>query len=55
MKKIIINTLFLISAGYFITSCQKDYGNLNSPTVESFLSNASASDLNILFPGLRPE
>ncbi len=51
MKKIIINSLLIISAGTVFTSCQKDYGNLNSPTVESFLSNASASDLNNLVTG----
>jgi hypothetical protein len=32
-------------------SCKKDYGNLNSPTVESFLANASASELNNLVSG----
>jgi starch-binding outer membrane protein, SusD/RagB family len=51
MKKIIINSLLFISAGTLFISCQKDYGNLNSPTVESFLSNASASDLNNLVTG----
>ncbi len=51
MKKIFINSLFFISAGTLFISCQKDYGNLNSPTVESFLSDASASDLNNLVTG----
>lgn len=51
MKKIIINSLIFIAAGSLFTSCQKDYGNLNSPTVESFLSDASASDLNNLVTG----
>ncbi len=51
MKKKIINSLFIITAGTLFVSCQKDYGNLNSPTVESFLSDAPASDLNNLVTG----
>jgi starch-binding outer membrane protein, SusD/RagB family len=51
MKKIIINSLLVVSVSTLFISCQKDYGNLNSPTVESFLSNASASDLNNLVTG----
>jgi hypothetical protein len=51
MKKIIIHSLLLISVSSMFTSCQKDYGNLNSPTVESFLSNSSAADLNNLVTG----
>jgi hypothetical protein len=51
MKKIILNSLLIISASTLFISCQKDYGNLNSPTVESFLSNSSSSDLNNLVTG----
>jgi hypothetical protein len=51
MKKIILNSLLIISASVLFISCQKDYGNLNSPTVESFLSNSSASSLNNLVTG----
>lgn len=51
MKKIILNSLLIISSSTLFISCQKDYGNLNSPTVESFLSNSSASDLNNLVTG----
>jgi starch-binding outer membrane protein, SusD/RagB family len=51
MKKIIINSLLVISASTLFISCQKDYGNLNSPTVESFLSNSPASSLNNLVTG----
>jgi len=51
MKKIILNSLLLISISTLFVSCSKNYGNLNSPTVESFLSNASASDLNNLVTG----
>lgn len=42
----IIATLVIFSSG-----CKKDYGNLNSPTVEQFLENASASELNNLVSG----
>ena len=35
----------------FLYSCKKDYGNLNSPTVEEFLDNATPTDLNILVSG----
>ena len=51
MKKIILNSLLVISSSTLFISCQKDYGNLNSPTVESFLANSSASDLNNLVTG----
>jgi starch-binding outer membrane protein, SusD/RagB family len=51
MKKIIINSLLLLSASSVFISCQKDYGDLNGPTVESFLSNSSSSDLNNLVTG----
>ena len=51
MKKIIINSLLFIAAGNLFVSCQKDYGNLNSPTVQSFTANASLSDLNNLVTG----
>jgi starch-binding outer membrane protein, SusD/RagB family len=51
MKKIIINSLLFIAAGALFTACQKDYGNLNSPTVQSFTANASVSDLNNLVTG----
>lgn len=51
MKKIIIHSLLFISAGNLLVSCQKDYGNLNSPTVQSYTSNASVSDLDNLVTG----
>jgi starch-binding outer membrane protein, SusD/RagB family len=51
MKNIILNSLLFISASTLFISCQKDYGNLNSPTVESFLSNSAASSLNNLVTG----
>jgi len=40
-----------ICCGLFLFGCKKDYGNLNSPTVEAFLNNASASELNNLVSG----
>ena len=51
MKKIIIHSTFFIALGFLFVSCQKDYGNLNSPTQQSFTSNASESDLNNLVTG----
>jgi hypothetical protein len=42
----IIAGILIFSAG-----CKKDYGNLNSPTVEQFLANASKSELNNLVSG----
>ena len=52
MKKIYsIHSLLLIGIICFFYSCKKDYGNLNSPTIEDFLSNASQSQLNNLVSG----
>ncbi|MEP6725254.1 MAG: RagB/SusD family nutrient uptake outer membrane protein [Bacteroidota bacterium] len=52
MKNINIKyILLLISAGFFFYSCKKDYGNLNSPTVEDFLKNATKDELNNLVSG----
>ncbi|HET6999872.1 MAG TPA: RagB/SusD family nutrient uptake outer membrane protein [Puia sp.] len=51
MKKNILNSLLVITSSTLFISCQKDYGNLNSPTYESFLSNSSSSDLNNLVTG----
>lgn len=36
-------------AGFY--SCKKDYGNLNNPTVEAFLNNATRDQLNNLVSG----
>jgi hypothetical protein len=43
--------LYLLLALTFLSSCKKDYGNLNNATVEDFLKNASVSDLNNLVSG----
>ncbi len=36
---------------FSFSSCKKDYGNLNNPTVEDFLNNATKSQLNNLVSG----
>lgn len=52
MKRIHITYLMLaFGCSLLLFSCKKDYGNLNSPTVEDFLNNASASELNNLVSG----
>jgi starch-binding outer membrane protein, SusD/RagB family len=35
----------------FLSACNKEYGNLNSATIEQFLGNASRSELNNLVSG----
>jgi starch-binding outer membrane protein, SusD/RagB family len=52
MKKYIaINMLLIMLVAFCFTSCKKDYGNLNSPTADAFLTNASKSQLNNLVSG----
>jgi len=51
MKKYIIINMLLIGISCFFYSCKKDYGNLNSPTVEDFLNNATKDELNNLVSG----
>jgi hypothetical protein len=43
----------LLAAGLStgLTSCKKDYGNLNNPTVEAYLQNATRDQLNNLVSG----
>ena len=48
-KKIYL--LLFVAFGCFVSSCKKDYGNLNNPTIEDFLNNASAGKLNNLVSG----
>ena len=50
-KNIILYMLMLVYSSCFFCSCKKDYGNLNSPTVEDFLSNATKDQLNNLVSG----
>jgi len=51
MKKYIIINMLLIGISCFFYACKKDYGNLNSPTVEDFLNNATKDELNNLVSG----
>ncbi|HVY73265.1 MAG TPA: RagB/SusD family nutrient uptake outer membrane protein, partial [Puia sp.] len=51
MKPNIIYSLIAAALSVLVFSCKKDFGNLNGPTVESYLGNASASDLNNLVTG----
>lgn len=46
-----IYTIIVIATAIFFSSCKKDYGNLNNPTIEQFLGNASKSELNNLVSG----
>ena len=48
-SKYIYTTILL--AAVFFSACKKDYGNLNSPTIEQFSGNATKSDLNNLVSG----
>jgi hypothetical protein len=52
MKKLItLYTLALLLITALLPSCKKEYGNLNSPTVEDYLKNASKDQLNGLVSG----
>ena len=52
MKKVFkIYTVFLVAITVSLYSCKKDYGNLNNPTVEAFLNNATRDQLNNLVSG----
>jgi starch-binding outer membrane protein, SusD/RagB family len=52
MKKYFFTvSIYLLIGACLFSSCKKDYGDLNSATVESFTANASASELNNLVSG----
>jgi starch-binding outer membrane protein, SusD/RagB family len=52
MKRLINRyTLLLLLAAAVLPSCKKEYGNLNSPTIEDYLKNASKDQLNGLVTG----
>jgi starch-binding outer membrane protein, SusD/RagB family len=52
MKKLInINMLLFILIAFSFSSCKKEYGNLNSPTVDNFLKNPTKDQLNNLVSG----
>ncbi len=50
-KNTIILILLVAGTGLLFSSCKKDYGNLNSPTVEDFLKDATKDELNNLVSG----
>src|SRR4249919_2761970 len=50
--KHIINSLLFILVSALVVSCQKDYGNLNGPTAENFLTDPTAGNLNNLVTGI---
>lgn len=41
----------LICLSLFIGACKKDFGNLNNATVQDFIANATAGELNNLVSG----
>jgi hypothetical protein len=52
MKKYILKHIsLLLGASLLFAACKKDYGNLNSPTIQDFLNNATQSELNNLVSG----
>src|SRR5262249_27793815 len=52
MKRIFnINIVLILLFFAAFTSCKKDYGDLNNPTIEDFLNNASKDKLNNLVSG----
>jgi hypothetical protein len=46
-----INVLLFMMIALTFSSCEKDYGNLNSPTTGDFLDNANKDQLNNLVSG----
>jgi len=44
-------SMLLISSILFLTSCKKDYGDLNSATIQDLTANATQSELNNLVTG----
>ncbi len=50
--KNIKNSLLVILGYTLVISCQKDYGNLNGPTAENFLTDPTADNLNNLVTGI---
>jgi len=51
MKRYSLNLVLVLLIIVSVSSCKKDYGNLNSPTVEDFLANATQGELNNLVSG----
>jgi len=50
-RSINIYILWLLIAAAVLPACKKEYGNLNSPTVEEYLKDASKDQLNGLVAG----
>jgi hypothetical protein len=50
-KNIFLYIILFTGLSFFFSSCKKDYGNLNSPTAEDYLNNATQSQLNNLVSG----
>lgn len=51
MKRIKYYTLLLLTVAVSVSSCKKEFGNLNSPTVQEYQKNASKDQLNGLVTG----
>jgi starch-binding outer membrane protein, SusD/RagB family len=52
MKRLInLYTILILLSVAGLPSCKKEYGNLNSPTIEDYLKNASKDQLNGLVTG----
>ena len=51
MKKIFVKSYYLLMLVAFLSSCKKDIGNLNSPTIEDLSQNASKDQLGNLVTG----
>src|SRR5262245_17883560 len=52
MKRLLnIYTILFSCVALSLFSCKKEYGNLNSPTVEDYVKNASRAQLNGLVSG----
>lgn len=52
MKKNLIILCFILVASWVLPGCKKEIGNLNNPTIEDFLENASKPELNNLVTGI---
>src|ERR1700748_3116229 len=50
-RTFILYSSLVIGVVLLFSSCKKDYGNLNSPTEETFLNNATQAELNNLVSG----
>src|SRR5215471_11964041 len=51
MKKVFNYITLLLAIVAILPSCKKEYGNLNSPTIEEFSNNATKPQLNSLVAG----